>query len=138
MSNGALCATSTAPRRELEEAQAAPSTTGGAVLTIESVMPVSTCTNGLIDMPGCTSVWNSPSTSPPRTFTAPTSVIASEAAAPPVVSRSTTTNVVARRGSSSSSKLDCTNGAGAAMSGTLGLPSDKTVAARAAVPIVAP
>ena len=108
------------------------------MLTIESVIPVSTCTNGLIDLPGCTSVWNSPSTSPPRTFTAPISVIASEAAAPPVVSRSTTTKVVVRRGSSNSSKVDCTNGAGAAMTGTLGRPSDKTVAARAAVPIVGP
>ena len=38
-------------------------------------MPVSTAMNGGISVCGLTSVWNSPSTSPPRTFTAPISVI---------------------------------------------------------------
>jgi hypothetical protein len=46
-----------------------------------------------MSLPGSTSVWNSPSTSPPRTLTAPISVIASSLGEPPVVSRSTTTNV---------------------------------------------
>ena len=57
---------------------------------------------------GLTRVWNSPSTSPPRTLTAPTSVIIEPAAAePPVVSRSTTQNVTSRSGRPSSSKLRC-------------------------------
>ena len=74
--------------------------------TIELVMPVSTAMNGGIAVCGLTSVWNSPSTSPPRTFTAPISVIIDPAwAEPPVVSRSTTQKVMSRRGRPSSSKL---------------------------------
>jgi hypothetical protein len=38
-------------------------------------MPVSTAMNGGIAVCGLTRVWNSPSTSPPRTLTAPISVI---------------------------------------------------------------
>jgi hypothetical protein len=69
-------------------------------------MPVSTAMNGGIAWCGLTRVWNSPSTSPPRTLTAPTSVIIDPAAAePPVVSRSTTQNVRSRRLRPSSSKL---------------------------------
>src|SRR3954447_2437033 len=49
-------------------------------------------------MPGSTSVWNSPSTWPPRTFTAPPSVIALSFGLPPVVSRSTTTKVTSASG----------------------------------------
>ena len=56
-------------------------------------MPVSTVIIGGIGTPGLTSVSNRPSSSPPRSFTAPISVIASAAAEPPVVSRSTTTKV---------------------------------------------
>ncbi len=67
-------------------------------------MPVSTVISGGMPRPGSTSVANSPSTSPPRTLTAPISVIASVSAPPPVVSRSTTTKVTSRSGSSSSSK----------------------------------
>ena len=48
---------------------------------------------GGISRPGSTSVWNSPSTWPPRIFTAPISVIALSFGEPPVVSRSTTTKV---------------------------------------------
>ena len=71
-------------------------------------MPVSTAMNGGIAWCGLTRVWNSPSTSPPRTLTAPTSVIIEPAAAePPVVSRSTTQNVTSRRLRPSSSKLRC-------------------------------
>ena len=48
----------------------------GAGSSIASVMPVSTVMNGGIATPGFTSVSNRPSSSPPRYFTAPTSVIA--------------------------------------------------------------
>ncbi len=79
-----------------------------------------------------------PITSPPRTLTAPISVIPSLPARPPVVSRSTTVNVVSRSGSSSSSKLICSNRrpAGAEVmvepvtSGTLGARSDEIGEAR--------
>ncbi len=59
------------------------------------VIPVSTVMNGGIGTPGLTSVASTPSSSPPRTFTAPISVIPPPSGAPPVVSRSTTTKVVA-------------------------------------------
>ena len=69
-------------------------------------MPVSTAMNGGISVRGLTRVWNSPSTSPPRTLTAPISVIIEPASAdPPVVSRSTTVNVTSRSRRPSSSKL---------------------------------
>src|SRR5207245_2068940 len=58
-------------------------------------------------MPGSTRVWNSPSTSPARTLTAPISVIALSVGEPPVVSRSTTTNVTADSGVPSSSIDTC-------------------------------
>src|SRR4051794_24332370 len=58
-------------------------------------------------MPGSTRVWNSPSTSPPRTLTAPISVIALSVGEPPVVSRSTTTKVTADSGVPSSSIDTC-------------------------------
>ena len=62
--------------------------------------------NGGIWARGLTRVWNSPSTSPPRTLTAPISVIMQPAwAEPPVVSRSTTVKVRSRKGRPSSSKL---------------------------------
>jgi hypothetical protein len=70
------------------------------------LIPVSTAMNGGIWVRGLTRVWNSPRTSPPRTLTAPISVIMQPAwAEPPVVSRSTTVNVMSRRGRPSSSKL---------------------------------
>ncbi len=72
---------------------------------IAVVIPVSSTMYGGIARPGSTRVPSSPSTSPPRTFTAPISVIASDSELPPVVSRSTTTKVVSRRGVSSSSKV---------------------------------
>ena len=79
---------------------------GGAWLTMELVMPVSTAMNGGIWVWGLTRVWNSPSTSPPRTLTAPISVIIEPASAePPVVSRSTTVKVMSRSSRPSSSKL---------------------------------
>jgi hypothetical protein len=70
---------------------------------MRSLMPVSTVMNGGIGAPGLTSVWNVPSRSPPRTFTAPISVISPPTGDPPVVSRSTTTNVTSRSGVPSSS-----------------------------------
>src|SRR5687767_12802195 len=58
--------------------------------------------------PGFTSVWNVPRISPPRTFTAPTSVMASVPLDPPVVSRSSTQNVTSRSGVPRSSNDRCT------------------------------
>ena len=63
-------------------------------------------------VPGSTSVASSPSRSPPRTFTAPISVMASLVGAPPVVSRSSTTNVTSRNGVPSSSNDSCVVGVG--------------------------
>ena len=104
MSNGALWATRTAPRANSRNAGSTASI-GGAVATIESVMPVRTLMNAGIGAPGRTSVCSSPRTSPPRTLTAPISVISQSAAEPPVVSRSTTTKVTSRSGVPSSSKV---------------------------------
>ena len=94
---------------------------------MRSVIPVSTEISGGMPRPGSTSVLNSPSSSPPRTLTAPISVIASVSAPPPVVSRSTTTNVTACSGSSSSSNAACTyTGAVALRTGsTLGRGTDE-------------
>jgi hypothetical protein len=104
-SNGALCATSTQPCANSRN-WGAPADRGAA--TIESVMPVSTAMNAGIAWCGLTRVWNSPRTSPPRTLTAPISVIIEPPwADPPVVSRSTTQNVTSRRDRPSSSKLRC-------------------------------
>ena len=103
-SNGALWATRTVPAANSRKAGSAESM-GGASLTMELLMPVSTAMNGGISVCGLTSVWNSPSTSPPRTLTAPISVIIEPASAePPVVSRSTTVKVTSRSGRPSSSK----------------------------------
>ena len=72
--------------------------------------------NGGIAVCGLTSVWNSPSTSPARTLTAPISVIIDPPSAePPVVSRSTTQNVRSRSGRPSSSKLICADQRGPAL-----------------------
>ena len=95
MSNGALWATITVP---WAKARKAGSTwrSSGASATIALVIPVSTAISGGIFDRGFTRVWNSPSTSPPRTLTAPTSVIMS-VSAPPVVSRSTTQKLTCDR-----------------------------------------
>ena len=104
-SNGALWATRTVPAANSRKAGSAESM-GGASTTIELLMPVSTAMKGGISVCGLTSVWNSPSTSPPRTLTAPISVIIDPASAePPVVSRSTTVNVTSRSGRPSSSNV---------------------------------
>ena len=100
MSNPALWATSTAPRANSRNAGSTASIVG-ASHTIAVVMPVSATICGGMLRPGSTSVASSPSTAPPRTLTAPISVMASKfspspVARPPVVSRSTTTKVVSR------------------------------------------
>ena len=99
MSKPALWATSTAPRENSRNDGNTESILG-ASHTIAVVIPVSATICGGMLRPGSTSVASSPSTAPPRTLTAPISVIASwpsPVARPPVVSRSTTTNVVSRR-----------------------------------------
>ena len=112
MSKPALWATSTAPRANSRNAGSTVSIFG-ALHTMAEVMPVSATICGGMLRPGSTSVASSPSTAPPRTLTAPISVMASKlspspVARPPVVSRSTTTNVVSRRDteSSQSQRLD--------------------------------
>ena len=69
--------------------------------------PVSSRMNAGTGWPGLTRVWNVPWTSPQRTLTAPTSVIAESTGEPPVVSRSTMQKVISDRGVPSSSKDRC-------------------------------
>ena len=88
MSKGELCATTTVPWAKARKA-GSTSRSVGAPATMAFVMPVSTAISGGTCVRGLTNVWNSPTTSPPRTLTAPISVIRS-VSAPPVVSRSTT------------------------------------------------
>ena len=107
MSNPALWATSTDPAANSRKATRAGSTRG-ASRTIASVMPVRTEMNAGIGSPGLTNVWNSPSTSPPRTLTAPISVMPHSVGLPPVVSRSTTTKVTSDRGVPRSSRVPWT------------------------------
>ncbi len=106
MSKPALWATSTAPRLNSRNAGSTCSIRG-ADTTMASVMPVSAAMNGGIEWPGLTRVASSPTTSPPRTLTAPTSVMPQSAGDPPVVSRSTTTKVTSDSGVPRSSIVDC-------------------------------
>ena len=69
------------------------------------VMPVRTVMVGGMRVPGLTKVRNEPSGSPPRTFTAPISVMASVRGSPPVVSRSTTQKVTSDSGVPRSSRV---------------------------------
>ena len=90
-------------------------------------MPVSTAISAGMWVLGFTRVWNSPSTSPPQTFTAPNSVIVSSPVLP-VVSRSTTQNVTCDSGRPRSSKLGCAKAA--VVTGlTLGPAADNSVSA---------
>ncbi len=89
-------------------------------------MPVSTEMNAGIAAPGLTRVWNSPTTSPPRTLTAPISVMPHSTGLPPVVSRSTTTKVTDDRGVPRSSNVPCTT----VMPPTVGARTDSTGKAR--------
>ena len=106
MSNPALCATNTESRANSRNIGSTTSIVG-ASHTIAVVMPVSWTIWGGMLRCGSTRVANSPSTTPPRTLTAPISVMASGTAPsallvrPPVVSRSTTTKVVSRSDTSS-------------------------------------
>ena len=74
------------------------SSIGGRPATRWSLMPVRCAMNGGIGTSGSTSAWNDPRRSPPRYFTAPTSVILQSRGEPPVVSRSTTQNVTSSSG----------------------------------------
>ncbi|MBL0202973.1 MAG: hypothetical protein IPQ14_01240 [Candidatus Microthrix sp.] len=65
--------------------------------------------------PGFTSVWKVPKQAPPRTLTAPTSVMRSTPGLPPVVSRSTTQNVTSANGVPRSSRDVWTGGLTLAM-----------------------
>ena len=96
----------------------------GALATIALLMPVSTDTNAGIGSPGRTSVWNSPSTTPPRTLTAPISVMLLPAGLPPVVSRSSTTKVTSDSGVPRSSRVPWTATGVVCMSRTLGAGTD--------------
>ena len=114
MSNPALCATSTEPAANSRN-DGSTDPIAGAVATIDVVIPVSAEIWAGTGPPGFTRVWNSPSTSPPRTLTAPISVIAEDVGLPPVVSRSTTTNVTSDSGvprSSSVGWTGCRRGGG--------------------------
>lgn len=117
MSKPALCATSTAPWSKRANSKNIGSTASmvGASDTMAVVMPVSRTTWGGMLRCGSIRVANSPSTTPPRTLTAPISVMASgsvpaaDLVRPPVVSRSTTTKVVSRNESSSGVKGEPTS-----------------------------
>ena len=104
MSKRALCATSAAGPAKSRNIGRATAIVG-APRTVASVMPVSRAMYAGIGRSGSTKVRNSPSTSPPRTLTAPISVIASLVGSVPVVSRSTTTSVASSSGVPRSAKL---------------------------------
>src|SRR5690606_39133169 len=97
--------------------------------TIEVVMPVKVAMNAGTGPPGSTSVWNSPSTCPPRTLTAPISVIAEVSGVPPVVSRSTTTKVTSAKGVPTSSRVSWTPAPGAPPGPGAGVAGPRGVAA---------
>ena len=110
MSKRALCATRIVPgpdqcAHSKKDVRASP--TGGASTTMAFVIPVRTVICAGMAVPGLTKVENSPSMTPPRTRTAPISVIAWAPGAPPVVSRSTAMKVTSRRGVPISSKEAC-------------------------------
>ncbi|SHX12043.1 Uncharacterised protein [Mycobacteroides abscessus subsp. abscessus] len=112
MSKPALWATRTAPRQNSRKVGSTDSMRG-ASQTMAVVIPVSCTICGGMARPGSIRVASSPMISPPRTLTAPISVMASQPppvssarARPPVVSRSTTTNVVSRSNASSRSKAN--------------------------------
>jgi hypothetical protein len=91
ISNGALCAVSTAPwakSRKLASAAAG----GGAAAIILSVIPVSASMSGGMARPGLTRVLNSARICPPLIRTAPISVMPASSGDQPVVSTSTITN----------------------------------------------
>ena len=114
-SKRALWATSTvdSPSRRAQARKAVrASPTGGAPATMALVMPVRTVIWAGMARPGFTRVDISDSTAPPRTRTAPISVMASAPGGPPVVSRSTTTKTTSLRGVPIWAKEACTPGPG--------------------------
>ena len=92
MSKRTLWPTSTVPAVNSRK-DGSTAATGGAGSTMAVVMPVRTEMVGGTGRPGFTSVAKVPRHSPPRTLTAPISVIAQSMGDPPVVSRSTTQKV---------------------------------------------
>ena len=104
MSKRALWATRTASPANSRKLGSTDSIRG-AEATMALVMPVKALMTGGMGTRGLTRLWNSPSTSPPRTLTAPNSVMWSPWALPPVVSRSTTTKVTSCRGVPRSSSV---------------------------------
>ncbi len=91
-------------------------------------MPVSMVICAGMARPGSTRVANSPSRSPPRTLTAPISVMPSASLAePPVVSRSTTTKVTSDSGSPRSEKA-CWSVAPIVTVDTVGTTTDREAA----------
>jgi hypothetical protein len=106
MSKGALWAVSTQSRANARKAGSTRSS-GGAAVTIASLMPVSATTCSGIAAPGLTSDENCPRSWPALTRTAPISVIRASPGVQPVVSTSTTTK-------STSSNRRCRTGAASA------------------------
>ena len=82
-SRSGCCARRSPRRARTRETPASTSAMRGAGSTIASVMPVSTVIIGGIGTPGFTNVSNVPSSSPPRSRSAPISVIASVRATRP-------------------------------------------------------
>ena len=110
MSKGALCATHTAPSaKRRNSGSTVPSC--GLPRRSASRMPVSRVMAAGRFTPGSMSAENRPCSTPPRTRTAPISMMWSSGARIPVVSRSTTTNVVSASAISgvpvASPKLSC-------------------------------
>ena len=82
MSKRTLWPTRTVPPDELDQGGQHGARCAGPTVTIASVIPVSTVMAGGMAEPGLTSVWNVPRHSPPRTLTAPISVMACSVARP--------------------------------------------------------
>ena len=88
-SKGALCAVRTQPWTK-SRSTGSTAAAGGASATMASLMPVSSAMSAGMAWPGFTRVANSASIRPPRTRTAPISVIPAVSGDQPVVSMSTT------------------------------------------------
>src|SRR5262245_18770660 len=102
-SNVALCATNTHPRANSTN-DGNTHSTGGAPATARSSIPVRWVIWRGTGTCGFTSASNVPVRSPPRSLTAPTSVMRLSTGEPPVVSRSTTTNSTSDSATPSSSE----------------------------------
>ena len=119
-SNGALCAASTLPSANASK-PGSTAATGGADVSIWSLIPVSSVIAGGTGVPGLTSEPNSAINVPPCTRTAPISVMAASSGAHPVVSTSTT---VKSRSASGTDRMPGTGIATSAMITTVRRPTD--------------